>query len=45
VGDKPAVKTGPEIRLDHEKLLGFDVAGNLEAKVGAKPTETASGKS
>jgi len=25
------------ITLDRSKLLGFDVAGNLQAKVGAKP--------
>jgi hypothetical protein len=26
-----------KIVLDRSKLLGFDVAGNLQAKVGAKP--------
>jgi len=26
-----------KIILDRSKLLGFDVAGNLQAKVGTKP--------
>jgi len=26
-----------KIILDRSKLLGFDVAGNLQAKVGKKP--------
>jgi hypothetical protein len=26
-----------KIVLDRSKLLGFDVAGNLQAKVGKKP--------
>jgi len=31
-----------KIVLDRSKLLGFDVVGNLQAKVGKKPPASAS---